>query len=372
MLGITTFMTALAATTSAYEFVREYSGSSFFDAWDFYGSWDNLTLGDTNWVTAAEARAQNLVSVNPAGNVVITADQSDVPWNSKRDAVRITTQDSYDLGSLLIFDVYHIPWGCGVWSSIWTMGPNWPSGGEIDIIEGINRQPANQIAIHTVEGCTHDPNAWQSGETLVSDCSQASGCTVKQTDESQPSFGDAFAQAGGGVFAVQYDIMGVFIWFWTRARVPSELYQAPESSLDISSWGQPVAAFPSTTCSMTEFWAPQKIVLDTTFCGDWAGIPDLYAETCAGQTSTTGAPATGVCYLDNVIGPGSPRFDDAYWEIANVRAYTTGTNGPPPPTSLPDNSPNNVVQLDGAGVPLRVGVVVWLVAAFGLGAAAIL
>ena len=29
----------------AYELVREYSGPSFFDRWDFYGFWDNLTLG---------------------------------------------------------------------------------------------------------------------------------------------------------------------------------------------------------------------------------------------------------------------------------------------------------------------------------------
>ena len=82
-----------------------------------------------------------------------------------------------------------------------------------------------------------------------------------------------------------------------------------------------------------------------------AGIPQDYAATCAGQTSTTGAPATGVCYLDNVVGPGSPRFDDAYWQIANVRAYTTGTNGPPAPTALPSNSdnvPSNVVQVQGS------------------------
>jgi hypothetical protein len=34
-----------ALQTAAYDIVREYSGSTFFDRWDFYGSWDNLTLG---------------------------------------------------------------------------------------------------------------------------------------------------------------------------------------------------------------------------------------------------------------------------------------------------------------------------------------
>ena len=29
----------------AFDLVREYAGSTFFDRWDFYGYWDNLTLG---------------------------------------------------------------------------------------------------------------------------------------------------------------------------------------------------------------------------------------------------------------------------------------------------------------------------------------
>lgn len=29
----------------AYDIIRDYSGSTFFDGWEFYGSWDELTLG---------------------------------------------------------------------------------------------------------------------------------------------------------------------------------------------------------------------------------------------------------------------------------------------------------------------------------------
>lgn len=36
---------ALPATTNAFDLVRDYSGTNFFQGWDFYGSWDNLTLG---------------------------------------------------------------------------------------------------------------------------------------------------------------------------------------------------------------------------------------------------------------------------------------------------------------------------------------
>ena len=41
-----TFVMALAYPTPAYNIHRDYSGASFFDGWDFYGSWDNLTLSE--------------------------------------------------------------------------------------------------------------------------------------------------------------------------------------------------------------------------------------------------------------------------------------------------------------------------------------
>ena len=66
-----------------------------------------------------------------------------------------------------------------------------------------------------------------SGET---DCSQPSGCIVSET--SPNSFNAGFAEAGGGVWAAQFDVAGILcvfqpvymffdshgrrsIWFWT-------------------------------------------------------------------------------------------------------------------------------------------------------------
>ncbi|KAG0649466.1 putative endo-1 [Hyphodiscus hymeniophilus] len=54
-----------------------------------------------------------------------------------RKSVRISSQKSWTHG-LFISDIVHMPGGiCGVWPAHWTLGPNWPSNGEIDIIEGI-------------------------------------------------------------------------------------------------------------------------------------------------------------------------------------------------------------------------------------------
>lgn len=112
-----------------------------------------------------------------------------------------------------------------MWPAIWTKGPLWPDDGEIDIIEGINLMSTNQMALHTTEGCFHTTPPSQIGQSAglgtgnvggsglnsdggnASDCSTGAGCTVTETKSG--SFGSAFAQAGGGVWATQFDIAGV-------------------------------------------------------------------------------------------------------------------------------------------------------------------
>ena len=34
----------MPATNVTFNLARDYSGQNFFNGWDFYGSWDNLTL----------------------------------------------------------------------------------------------------------------------------------------------------------------------------------------------------------------------------------------------------------------------------------------------------------------------------------------
>ena len=45
LLWIIPYILSILPYSTSYDIVRDYSGSTFFDLWDFYGSWDNLTLG---------------------------------------------------------------------------------------------------------------------------------------------------------------------------------------------------------------------------------------------------------------------------------------------------------------------------------------
>ncbi|KIJ15436.1 glycoside hydrolase family 16 protein [Paxillus involutus ATCC 200175] len=322
----------LLSRAVAYNIIREYAGSTFFDRWDFYGGLDNLTLGNATWVSKSEAMNQSLAYVNSEGHVIIKVDNTtNVPSGQNRNSVRITTQDVYDLGSLWIIDLNHIPFGCSVWPAFWSYGPNWPQDGEIDIIEAINMMTNNQMAIHTTPGCTHTGNVDQLGVTgSTTDCSLAPGCVISET--SPNSYSSSFSEAGGGVWATQFDSSGIFIWFWSRPDVPPSISQANStSSMDISQWGTPHASYFSATCNISQFFTPQNLVLDITLCGDWAGVPSIYQSTCAN------AGPTGLCYNDSVVGPGSPGFDDAYFDISYIRTYTSASVVPsttPTSTSL--------------------------------------
>ncbi|EIW55456.1 uncharacterized protein TRAVEDRAFT_59797 [Trametes versicolor FP-101664 SS1] len=326
----------MVGSSMGYDLVRDYSGQHFFDGWDFYGFWDNLTLSQVWWVNETRATSEHLAYVNDAGRAIIRVDNTTnlPPDMPNRDTIRLTTKDLYDYGSLWVFDATHLPYGCSVWPAFWTKGPNWPFDGEIDIVEGINLMTSNQMAVHTTQGCKTDNSIVQSGTIGFTDCSQGSGCTVHETKPN--SFGANFGENGGGVWATQYDVAGVFIWYWPRADVPAELTNNA-TTIDISQWGTPSAAFPVTpTCNVTQFFTPQQLVLDIALCGDWAGVESIYKASCP-----------GTC---NVTGPGSPAYDNAWFEINYVRAFTTG--GPAPTSSVASTSTATVIAtVTGTGSP---------------------
>lgn len=96
-------------------------------------------------------------------------------------------------------------------SAFWSNGPDWPNGGEIDIIEGVGDYTNNQATIHTKAGCSI-PSTNQNvlaitGNVIgLTDCAAAStgnqGCGIRSS--SSNSFGAGFNAIGGGIYASQF------------------------------------------------------------------------------------------------------------------------------------------------------------------------
>ncbi|KAF8073512.1 glycoside hydrolase family 16 protein [Lyophyllum atratum] len=307
------------ATATSYDIVKEYAGSTFFNDWTFYNNFDNLTNGDTIFVSASVAASAKLAFVDPATNhAIIKVDNTSiVPFNEKRNTVRISTNDRYGLGSVWVADMLHIPYGCSVWPAWWSQAPDWPIGGEIDTLEGVNLQTNNRMGLHTEPGCTVvNPSQASTSTQLSADCSDLAnnnqGCIV--TDGNTASYGQGFAAAGGGVWVTEFASSGISIWFYPRANVPSSI-TSNATAIDTSTLGTPVGNWPTTGCKMEQFFEPQNLIFDITLCGDFAGAPVIFNQTCS-----------GVCYNDYVLGNGS-NYANAYFEVASVRIYSSnGTN----------------------------------------------
>ncbi|KAF9528061.1 glycoside hydrolase family 16 protein [Crepidotus variabilis] len=318
--GLLTFFGLIRGTLGVYSPLREYAGATFFDEWTYYGNVDNTTWGNVTFVDKDTAVQKHLTYLNDAGNAVIKVDDQTTIMPDvlvHRDSIRLTSLHSYGVGSLILIDAVHIPYGCSVWPSFWTYGieEEWPNAGEIDIIEGINGMQNNQVALHALGGCvkTETPGM-QLGNTLETDCSKPQGCIVA---ESKPnSYGEGFAKAGGGVFALQMEESGISSWFWGRNDIPTELqnHDFDSQQLDTSTWGIPTASYPGSSCNVSHFFPPQNLVLLTTLCGVWAGVPSIYSSSC--QTPTNS------CVADNIIGPGD-KFATAFWEIKYIRTYSS-------------------------------------------------
>jgi hypothetical protein len=340
LLCFSSHMFSVSAAT--YKLADDYSGTTFFDHWDYYGKYDNLTLGDVNWVDKANATSKQLTYVNSAGNAILKVSTETVVYDNKRDAVRITTQKAYPVGTIWIVDAVHMPFGCSVWPAIWTKGQNWPDDGEIDILEGINLNTNNQIALHTRPGCTHvasPPN--QLGKSLELDCSKDAGCTVQ--DPRVTSYGDGFNKAGGGIFATQFASDGIYIWFWSRASIPTSVTALSSSKSPITSltdWGNPVASYPGgSNCDIPKAFTSQNLIIDITLCGVWGRDPQFYQPQCGTRGPTKGETA---CYVDNVLGNGT-NYQEAYFELKYVRAYVD-ENAPTPSSTAGSPSSSSTAR----------------------------
>ena len=97
-------------------------------------------------------QSAGLIDIDSNGHVFMRVDTTPTVSGNRR-SVRITTQYSYT-GGLVLLDAVHMPTGCGTWPAFWSNGPDWPTFGEIDIVEGVNDYSNNQATIHTAHGCT--------------------------------------------------------------------------------------------------------------------------------------------------------------------------------------------------------------------------
>jgi len=204
-----------------------------------------------------------------------------------------------------------MPEGCGTWPAVWELGPNWPNGGEIDIVEGVNNQPPNSITLHTGPGCTMPANRQMAGTSKGTNCNawETDNTSCGVTANAANSYGPSFNAAGGGWYVIERTPSYIKIFFWSRhdASVPKDVSN-PGSKIDTSTWGTPMAYFPSSNnCDFKSHLGAMSIVIDLDFCGSWAG--NVYGS--------SGCPSTCNAYVDS----NPSAFKNAYFTFNALTIY---------------------------------------------------
>ncbi|KAG9312761.1 glycoside hydrolase family 16 protein [Chiua virens] len=313
------FLSSLARSALAggtYTICDRIVGEGFYDAFNFEAIPDP-TDGRVNYVNETTAKSLNLTYA-AFDTFIMRADDTTVlsPTGPGRNSVRIRTNNQYTT-HVAVFDMPHMPQGCGTWPAVWeTNEANWPNGGEVDIVEGVNDVEPNQSTLHTGANCSIPASGiTQLGTTVTTNCyadvNGNSGCGVQYTYDDN-SFGPDYNNAGGGWYAMERTNSYISIWFWQRGDISAPIDAITGAPIiDTNLWGTPAAYFPNTDCDLATHFDANNIIINLTFCGDWAGNSAVYAA--------SGCPSTCIDYVNN-----NPiAFTDAYFEFSSINIYET-------------------------------------------------
>jgi len=320
MKSIATSLAALfllltgSVRAAMYDVTDTFQGNSFFTGFYFYSGADP-TNGRVNYVTQAEAQTLGLAYVS-GSNFILRADSSTTlsASGAGRNSFRLISNNQYTT-HVAIFNMQHMPQGCGTWPAVWELGQNWPYGGEVDIIEGVNDQAPNLSSLHTSPGCTMPASRDETGNPTVLDCNafanSNAGCGVQTTAPN--SYGPRFNSNGGGWYAIERTPTFIKIWFWPNgaSNIPSDVLNGA-SSVKTDAWGSPTANYPNTQCDINSKFGPANIIINLTFCGDWAG--SVYPN--------SGCPGICVDYVNEY----PAAFIDAYFNFNWIKVYQMASN----------------------------------------------
>ncbi|OCT44556.1 putative glycosidase C21B10.07 [Cladophialophora carrionii] len=307
---------------SNYQPVGNYSGVDFFRNFQFFSDPDP-TAGFVKYVDQDVANSTGLAGIASGDQFkdlpYLGLDYSSVA-QAGRPSTRIESQNSFNSSTLWVTDIRHHPGGvCGVWSAYWLVGPNWPWGGEIDLLENINLATTNKYVLHTganlaVSNLSDPTTANSTGMNIRGhfsnlNCSAASegnvGCVVEGQNN---TFGTEFNANGGGVIALEYLPEAISVWQFARTEIPGDIFNGSPTP---STWRRPDAHFMATDgSSLEDYFYSLRTVFNTNICGSW--IDKVW------QTSECAALAPS-CAAYAAQNPAA--FKDAYWLIGGVQVY---------------------------------------------------
>jgi hypothetical protein len=286
---------------------------------------DDPTGGFVDYQSESAARSKKLAEYRKDGTNYIGVDTTKKVTNTRgRESIRIESKTKYNHG-LFIVDLAHMPASvCGTWPAFWTVSQdNFPSQGEIDILENIHEETRTLHALHTDPGCEVEGNMMGYQQTAIQNtwnCSDRAtkskygsqyenqGCAATNVDDK--SYGTAFNKEGGGVYAMEWTSDVIRIWNWSPSKVPQSI---KDGKPDVSKFGTPSFTTAKGKCDIDKRFKNHQIIFDTTFCGNWAGQKEIWENTSCGKKSGL------TC--NQYVAQNPAAFKDSYWSVKSLKVY---------------------------------------------------
>ncbi|KAL3953449.1 hypothetical protein ACCO45_011405 [Purpureocillium lilacinum] len=286
----------------AYALSNSFVGESLLSNFKWFDGKDPSN-GFVSYQSRANAEALGLFSVDETTGVVRLGVDSSRTYglDQGRPSIRLESKESFNDG-LFIADFLHMPPSqCGLWPAFWTYGTDWPAGGEVDIIEGVNTAHKNIISAHTADGCSQSPSieGMYSGSQRNADCAVGTRTLAAASPLGQQL---------------------VVVWHFTRDEIPEDVGRKRPSP---SSWRLPDAVFGGSSCQVDKFFKQMSLVININFCGDYGNAVWGKSDQCDNF-----APTCPEFVANN---PGA--FANAYWDVRYIDTYQKSSFELPEPTT---------------------------------------
>jgi hypothetical protein len=106
---------------------------------------------------------------------------------------------------------------------------------------------------------------------------------------------------------------GIKVFWFPRYAIPADITNEQPNP---DSWGLPIATFVADTCDPYKFFYDNFNIINTTFCGDWAGADGIWNYAgFAGQDKSCAA-ITGYPTCDAYVRNEGNKLTEAYWEVS--------------------------------------------------------
>ncbi|KAJ6553698.1 glycoside hydrolase family 16 protein, partial [Mycena vulgaris] len=259
---------ASTVSSDGWSLSSKLEGQTFLDFFEY-----ELSRNDNGGVAQYVNGVTAGLAYTSGSHVILAVDST--PSVSPRKAVRMHSKTRFNAkdNNLFIFDVAHIPAVCGTWPAIWLTGTNWPYDGEIDVVEAVNLYTRDVYSLHTGSGCNIPASAVSAMTNVQILEAGATNCDANLdpgacgfSDISTSSFGPGFNNAGGGVFALEFDTQGIKTWFWNAGSVPVDITNL---SPNPSTWGLGRLSVPPSGCSPETYFKDLLLVVNTNLAGSW-------------------------------------------------------------------------------------------------------